>query len=264
MFFGAINSPDDQVGMVFDSAESLPEIIKISSHLISELHRRMESGHKGAKMKIYNCRQGSEEWEQIRKGRATASRFKDIVTPAKLQMSRSAKPYACELVAELLGIESPQRPPTFDMEVGTEREPYACEEYANTNKAEIKEVGFCTPDHTDRYGMSPDRIVNCDGLLETKCPKVETLISYHANGVLPPEYFCQVQGQLWISNFEWCDFYAWHPDLEPFQIRVLPEPVFAEAMEKAMNDFLALVDSIYAMVKKREPFGIDFSGVTYG
>ena len=215
-------------------------------------------------MKIYNCRQGSEEWEQIRKGRATASRFKEIVTPAKLQMSRSAKGYACELVAELLGVESPQRPPTYDMEIGTEREPYACEEYATTTGFDIEEVGFCTPDHTDRYGMSPDRIVNGEGLLEVKCPKVETLISYHADGVLPSEYFCQVQGQLWISGFDWCDFYAWHPDLEPFKIRVFPELLYAEAMDKAMEEFLDLVDSIHSKVKRREPFGIDFSGVTYG
>ena len=76
------------------------------------------------------------------------------------------------------------------------------------------------PDGTDAYGGSPDGLVGDDGLIEIKCPKASTLISYHAGKALPNQYKPQVQGLLMISGRDWCDFFAWHPGLKPFLLRV--------------------------------------------
>ena len=220
-------------------------------------------------MRIYDCVQGSEEWERIRKGRPTGSQFGKIVTPKQLKLSAQSMPYAIKLAAERLGVETPSRMPSQQMMDGTEREPYARMEYAEINGVEVDEVGFCVPDYTDLWGMSPDGLIGlagnrCDGLLEIKCPEVETLIQYHLDGLLPSDYTAQVQGQLWISGAEWCDFFAWHPEIEPFQLRVYPDVKYHEALEKALPAFVSMVDGIFAKVKKRDVFGIDFSGVQNG
>ena len=220
-------------------------------------------------MRIETCLQGSEEWERIRKGRPTASQFAKIVTPKQLKLSSQSMPYAIKLAAERLDVESPPRMPSQQMQDGTEREPYARIEYSEIHGVEVTEVGFVFPDDTKLWGMSPDGLIGfdgerCEGLLEIKCPEVETLIQYHLNGVLPSEYAAQVQGQLWIAGAEWCDFFAWHPEIEPFEIRVYPDEKYHEALAKALPAFVSMVDGIVSKVKKRDVFGIDFSGVENG
>lgn len=220
-------------------------------------------------MKIYKCLQGSEEWEQIRKGRATASQFSKILTPKTLKLSAQSIPYAIKLAAERLGVESPAKLPTRQMMDGTEREPYAREEYSEIHGVEVTEVGFVCPDDSTLWGMSPDGIIGlngdrCEGLIEIKCPEVETLIQWHLDGVMPPEYVSQVQGQMWIAGAAWCDFFAWHPEIEPFEIRVFPDKKLHDAFAIALPYFMASVDSIVSKVKKRNVFSIDFSGVENG
>jgi len=207
--------------------------------------------------------QGSEQWEAERKGRATASRFGEILTPSTLKLSASSKKYAIELAAERQGVESIGRLPNFEMETGIEREPLARQEYAELNGVDVVEAGFCMMKPDDKFGMSPDGLVGDDGLLEIKCPNAETLIGYHLDGNLPSAYRSQVQGQLWISGREWCDFFAWHPQIEPFQFRVYPDLKWKNAMAIAMPKFLESVDYITTKVKFREVFGFDFSGVSY-
>lgn len=224
-------------------------------------------------MKISICEQGSEEWEEIRRGRATASQFGKILTAKTMKLSAQSHSYAVKLAAESLGVESMPKYKTESMMIGIEREPYARSDYAESRGVHVNEVGFVMPKDSDRWGMSPDGIIGFDifddrivieGLLEIKCPDAETLIEYHLQGVMPPAYAAQVQGQLWISGALWCDFYAWHPELEPFELRVYPDQKYHEALSKALPKFIESVDAIKAKVKKRDLFGIDFSGVQCG
>lgn len=187
-------------------------------------------------MQIVNVLQGSEQWEDLRKGIPTASRFGDIITPAKAQLSTSWKGYAAELLATELGVAVPA-PPSFWMDWGTEQEPYAVKAYETIHGVTAQQVGFVFPDGHMRYGCSPDRLIGDDGLLETKCPKPETLLSYHIDGVFPLAYKPQVQGQLLITGREWCDFFAYHPDLKPFQIRVERDEKYIANMAVALDEF---------------------------
>ena len=214
-------------------------------------------------MIISKHEQGTEEWEAERKGRATASRFGEILTPATLKLSKSSRSYAIQLAAERQGVESPPRLPSLEMETGTEREPLARQEYAELNSVEVVEAGFCMMNATDKFGMSPDGLIGDDGLIEIKCPNAETLIGYHLDQKLPSAYRSQIQGQLWISGREWCDLFAWHPQIEPFQIRVFPDFNWQHSMKTAMPDFLESVEKITKLINFREVFGFDFSGVHY-
>ena len=197
-------------------------------------------------MRTVDCEQGTPEWFEARRGSPTASRFDKIITPATGKYSKSSKTLMCELIAEGLPGYEPWSG-TGWMEWGKANEPTAARQYAFENDVEVSEVGFCLLDDRDDLGASPDGLVGDVGLLEVKCPKPETLIRYHADGQLPLEYKCQVQGQLWVTGRSWCDFYVWHSQLEPFQIRVRPDTKFIDKMIECMDQFCAE----YAELKER-------------
>jgi len=200
-------------------------------------------------MRIVDCVQQSEEWERWR-NRPTASEFGSFITPAKGDYSAQATAYAAKIVAKQLGVYV-EPPPSYWMEWGIEMEPNAKTAYTATTGREIQEVGFVIPDHTDSYGGSPDGLVGDDGLVEIKCPAPETLISYHATGEMPVAYRPQVQGLLLITGREWCDFFAFHPELSPFLVRIEPDLKYHEKMAAGLLELLREIDRIRSAVKRQ-------------
>lgn len=194
-------------------------------------------------MRIIDCRQQTEEWDRWRTGRPTASHFGDFVTPARGDYSAQATAYACRIIAQRLGVYV-EPPPSFWMEWGVEHEPHAREEYERRTGREVTQVGFILPDDSDAYGGSPDGLVGEDGIIEIKCPAPETLIQYHAAGELPNQYKPQVQGLLMISGRAWCDFFAYHPDLPPFLLRVESDEKYQEKIAKALLKLLEEIERI--------------------
>ena len=193
-------------------------------------------------MRIIKCRQGSEEWARWR-NRPTASEFSSFITPARGKYSAQATAYACKIVAKRLGVYT-EPPPSFWMEWGTEQEPFAREAYTRQTGLEVTEVGFVLPDQTDAYGGSPDGLVGTNGMIEIKCPAPETLISYHAHGTLPDQYKPQIQMLLLISGREWCDFWAWHPAVAPFLLRVSADEAYQAKIAEGLLMLLKTIDSI--------------------
>jgi hypothetical protein len=203
-------------------------------------------------MRIINCRQQSEEWDRWR-NRPTASEFGKFVTPARGEYSSQATGYAAKIVAKRLGVYT-EPPPSFWMEWGIEHEPNARNAYTLETGREVREVGFILPDGTDAYGGSPDGLISgargYEGGLEVKCPMPETLIRWHADGVLPMEYKPQVQGLLLISGLKWWDFYGFHPELEPFLLRIRPDIKYQTKMAECLLLLLEQVRRIESHVKK--------------
>jgi hypothetical protein len=218
-------------------------------------------------MRTYDVEQRSEAWEQLRLGRPTASNFNRIVTPVKGDYAAGARKYAYELVAQRIGTWTPP-PPSFWMEWGSEHEEAAVSAYEAITGHWTKQVGFVIPNDTDAYGGSPDRFVSksCDWddpltLLEVKCPSPTTLIEYHDLKSLPLEYRAQVQGLLWITGFASCDFFAWHPEIEPFLLTIQRDEVYIGKLTEAMPKFLADLDEIAGKVR---PQTIEGAEVIYG
>lgn len=184
-------------------------------------------------MQIFNIEQGTDEWHKARRGVITGSRFKDIVTPAKGDLSSSSKKYMYELVAERMGATIENFSNEY-MQRGTELEADARSAYEFIKDATVDEVGFCLE---GIIGVSPDGLINDDGGLEIKCPKETTHISYLDDGGLPLIYKPQVQGSLWITGREWWDFMSYHPQLPPLIIRVYRDEDYIKNMEKVITKF---------------------------
>lgn len=200
-------------------------------------------------MRIVNIEQGSQEWLDTRKGLVTGSRFKDVVTPAKGELSKSSKSYMYELVAERMGA-TVNFYQNEHMQRGNELEPDARTAYEFVKDAVVEQVGICIHDN-GMIGVSPDGLVGEDGGLEIKCPKETTHISYLDSGELPLIYKPQVQGSMWITGRKWWDFMSYHPDLPPLIIRVFRDEDYISSMEAWITKFAEdVLDLEKRLVKK--------------
>ena len=188
-----------------------------------------------------NCIQGSPEWFTARLGIPTASNFGKILT-AGGKASTSRKTYADKLLAEwLAGKPVDQMETTAWMQRGNELEQQARDNYEFETGNEVDQIGFVYLDVKRKAGCSPDGYVGEDGLIEIKCPKASSLVGYYGKPC-PSKYVPQVQGQLWICEREWCDFYAYHPDLLPCIIRVERDEKYIKLLAEAVAEFNEYLD----------------------
>jgi hypothetical protein len=198
----------------------------------------------------HDMAQNSPEWHAIRLGKPTASCFDKIITPAKGELSKSSRAYACELVAETLLGAAVEAPLTnlFWVDWGRQHEAQAVRHYCFTNDVDVETVGFITTD-CEKIGASPDRlIVGQHGLVEVKCPSPAVHIGYLLDGP-GLAYKCQLQGQLWVAEAVFLDFVSFHPSLPGVLVRVERDEPFIEKMRSALAEFCDLRDAMLATAR---------------
>lgn len=181
--------------------------------------------------------QRSDEWIAARVGIPTASSFDKIIT-TKGEPSKQAQKYLYQLAGERVLHATEESFHSQMMDRGAERELEAIKFYELTNDVEIHRVGICYLDEEKNVACSPDGLVGDKGMVEIKCPMIATHVGYLLGGDLPSEYFQQVQGQLYITGREWCDFLSYYPGLKPFLIRVMRDEVFIKKLEVALGEFV--------------------------
>lgn len=194
-------------------------------------------------MLINDCKQGSEEWHNARCGIPTASEFSKIITSKgapSAQILKYAQMKAAEIIASerLEGWEGNQW-----TERGKELEDCAVAYYELQTGNITTPVGFVTHDN-GLSGCSPDRFVGDTGLLEIKCPSPAVHIEYIRSRECPSNYFQQVQGQIYVTGREWCDFMSYHPKLPRMIVRVGRDEEFIKKLHEAIIDFSDEVQSI--------------------
>jgi hypothetical protein len=195
--------------------------------------------------KIVDCIQGSDAWLTARLGIPTASEFSRIITPARGDLSKSAREYAHELVAEtLLG-----RPlldtgaNTFAMERGRALEPHAAAQYELTHSVETLAVGFITT-NDGRIGCSPDRlIIGTRRGIEIKCKLDSAHMGMWIDGP-GDKHKPQAQGILAVAELASLDLYAWHPELPPMTLTIERDEPYIAKMSAALREFLGMRDAM--------------------
>ncbi len=200
--------------------------------------------------------QGTDGWLAERCGHATASRFADIMAITKNGPSAARRNYLLELATERLTGQPAWRYPTAAMRWGSDHEAEACETYSWLSDCQIAETPFVRHPLIDWLGCSPDRLVGSTGLVEVKCPAVsaghiETIL----DGGIPERHRAQVQGQMLVTDREWCDFVSYDPRMpEHLRLYVCRAPrdetyirdELLPAIESFLAETAALVDRLMA------------------
>ena len=157
--------------------------------------------------------QQTDEWFEARLGRATASRFSDIMSRGRNGYEPAArKNYKAELVTERLTGVKADSFTSSAMQHGIDYEPTARLMYEMTTSNTVEETGFHQHEKL-MAGASPDGLIGDNGLLEIKCPNTATHIATLHSQEVPRQYFWQVHGQMWITGRKWCDFVSFDPRL---------------------------------------------------
>ena len=203
-------------------------------------------------MIIHDCEQGTLEWHLLRAGLATASEFSKLITSTGAP-SKSMEGYAATLAGQkYAGKELDAFAGNKWTDNGNEMEEEAVDYYALIRKCDPVAVGFVTDDAIT-YGISPDRLIGDDGLLEVKCLKAEnhikTMLAYKATGKCPTTYVQQTQGQLMGLQRAWNDLLFYHPDLPPFIIRQLPDMGIILPLKKQIAEVNILRDEILKTIE---------------
>lgn len=185
----------------------------------------------------YKVEQNSDEWFALRRGKFTASTFKDLFMGENTQGYKDA---IYKVAFERLTNTSPESFTNEYMQRGNELEPEARAWYEFEKNVEVIKAGFF--EYNDWIGASPDGLVGDSGLIEIKCPKFSTMMDYLIKKELPKTYFHQVHGQLLVTDRQWCDFLAYHPSLPKFVLRV--------ERDKKIDD--EILDKLFEAIKKAE------------
>ena len=135
------------------------------------------------------------------------------------------------------------------MERGKAMEDEARKFYELVKGSKVKQVGLCLTEGKFIYGASPDGIIGKEGLLEIKSPLMSTHVSYLLKGVLPMDYFQQLQGQLLVTDRKWVDFISYYPGLKPLVIRVKPHKQFLAILKVELEHFCTELDKIVKKIK---------------
>jgi putative phage-type endonuclease len=202
-------------------------------------------------MKVITAEQGSPEWLAARAGKVTASMISNVLAKPETAAYRD---YQAQIVAELLTGKPQGSDFTNEaMQFGTENEPFARSAYEVYMGIMVDEVGLVLHPTIDRAGASPDGLVGSDGLVEIKCPKVATHLSYICAGVVPTKYKNQMLFQMICAERAWCDFVSFRPDLpehlQLFVIRFQRDEAKIKELTTAVNAFLAQVDEMLTKLK---------------
>jgi putative phage-type endonuclease len=166
------------------------------------------------KQPYINIEQGSDEWKVARLGHVTASNMADVMSKGKGSGEAIGRyKYKVRLVAERLTQTAAESFSNAAMEWGVEQEQFAAMEYEAANNVLTDKTGFWLHPEIKWLGVSPDRLVGHEGLIEVKCPNTTTHLGYLFENKIPTDYFKQIQCQLWVTGRQWCDFVSYDPRL---------------------------------------------------
>jgi hypothetical protein len=211
-------------------------------------------------MLVINCEQGSPEWHQARAGVITASMFSEVRKRLasgknKGDFSQKAKEYAFRLAVERISGEllSEDKFDTWEMKRGRELEPFARLNHEAAKGILVEQTGIVLTEDR-KFGASVDGLIDDDGCSEYKCfisPSSLMPILLEAD---TSDIDDQIQGGLWITGRQYCDFVLYCPALKNIGrdttiITRKRDEEYIATMEKELLEFDRFVEQTIKTLK---------------
>ena len=197
-------------------------------------------------MIVSSAPQQSEQWFADRAGVITASNFSKVMSKGRgSSPSKTRFTYMKEKANEVLSGKPNMNGFQNDaMRRGNELEPDARQFYTMLSGNQVEESGLIYLNELKRIGASVDGLVGQDGLVEIKAPSLGVHMGYIMDGVMPPAYIKQIQGQMWVTGRKHCDFISYNPDAWKmgFLIRVKRDEEFIKSISDAVYAFIGDLD----------------------
>lgn len=195
---------------------------------------------KGAKGFEYSdAPQKSPEWLAIRAPRVGASELSAWLAVDK----RNGKPLKARTDLErekafAKAFNTPfSRFTTDAMQAGIDNESFVRDQYSSAMGVAVEKAGCFYNDH---FVASPDGLVGKDGLVEIKWLWDNKFTEVLTSQQPLPEHYLQIQGQLWASGREWCDYIVANGNTGRFTvIRVTPDE---ETIKRIADSVPAVAD----------------------
>jgi len=147
-------------------------------------------------LKTPGIAQRTPAWYEARGELITASDAAQALGCAKFGNQRQFFAKKCGYEKEAF---NPNVPP---LKWGTMYEWVACSAYSlRCGSIKVHEFGLLRHPREPHLGASPDGINDFGVMVEIKCP-----YRRKANGTIPWQYYCQIQGQLDVCNLTDCDY----------------------------------------------------------
>ena len=161
-------------------------------------------------MIFHNCRQGGDEWLNLRAGRFTATDAPELMPDKRTGKARKGlETLAFKKAAFILTGNLPDNYESPAMEIGKMREPQARDLYREITGNIVQEVGFVELD--EYVGCSPDGLVGAEGLIEIKCKTDHNHLYAVCKDYIDPDHELQVQFQMLITGRQWADYVLFNP-----------------------------------------------------
>jgi hypothetical protein len=204
-------------------------------------------------MIFHDVPQNSPEWDALRLGKATASKFSTFMANDGKSFGDPAKQYALQLALELTtGRKSEFGFKNEHMERGHEQEPVARMLYEDEHFVDVTNGGFFD---WGQYGDSPDGLIGSDGVVEIKCVIPTTHYATLKRGNFDPSYKWQLVGHLECTGRLWVDFVSYCADfpegkqLATYRVTRNDFAAEIERLQARRQDFLALVKETLDTIK---------------
>ncbi len=196
--------------------------------------------------KFHDIQQNTDEWYLLRAGKLTGSKFGTIMANYGKPFGEPAKKYAVNIAIEqITGNPIPSGYSNAHMERGHEQEPIARDLYEQENFTDVSNGGFF---ESDFVGMSPDGLVDDDGVIEIKSVIASVHYANIKRGSVDPAYKWQCIGNLKFCGRDWLDFISFCADFpidkQLFVHRIRKKDLVSEfdMIDNRIDQFKILVD----------------------
>ena len=205
--------------------------------------------------KFHYIEQRTKEWDELRRGKLTASCASKLVTPTG-KASTQYRGEIARIIAERMGLQEPEfLKPTYWMERGINLEQQARNWFEVETNLDVHDIGFVS-DEDELVGASPDGLIheftdrggNDHWIpLELKCPKPSTHIQWLLEGTVPKDHVAQVHFQMALCAAPYAYFSSYNPEVAPLIVKV-ERGDYTELMENSIaqykTEFVAAVAKI--------------------